>query len=259
MSGPLLLPIPFAANSVSLGQLLCDPLDPSTHSTPSVPTPNEQPQRQANYKEIIAIDDQGRFVSTLASRSPSPLESLLAVTADHVEHITLPCPSTHFDSIRQDASAAGFLRRMALQKQPLYYVVGLQRLRNSTFRRAAANEGRITSATPVDPKIRLPLHLRRDSAMDLDEASNDIITGISMRKVKCNIGPPEEPHSLDDVDYVWSYESLEDDLQLSIGLGKALEQAELHALADIIPGEDFSDASYDGYYDISDDEGLGGF
>jgi hypothetical protein len=148
---------------------------------------------------------------------------------------------------------------MALQKQPLYYVVGLQKLRNPTFKRAAVDDGRITSAAHFDPNIRLPIHLRRDSATDLDETSNDVITGMEVRKVKCLLGRAEEPHSIDDIDYSWSYENLEDDLQLSIGLGKALEQAELHALAGIITDEDYTDLSYDGYYDYSDDEGHGGF
>ncbi|KAF2259319.1 hypothetical protein CC78DRAFT_571942 [Lojkania enalia] len=264
MAGTVLLPAPFALNSVRLGQLLSDPLDPSAASYIAASTiiGRKEPHVQPSYKELIAHDDEGRFVSTLSGRPLSPSqENLLMVNADHMEYISLKNPSTAFDTLSHDPVAQTWLCEMAQRRQPLYYVVGLQKLKNPTFKRAIVKEGSIAEAD-ANPKIRFSMHVRRDSAMDLEEEENgsDAVLGIEVRKVKCWLGRTEEPHSLDDIDYSWSYRMLDGEVQMCTGLGKALGQEEMRVLAGIAAEED-TDTSYESYYDISEDEdeGLAGF
>jgi hypothetical protein len=182
-------------------------------------------------------------------------DSVVLVQADQAEYTSLKSPARAFDAIRQDTATQSYLRKLALREQPLYYVVGLQKLRNPTFKRAVVREGSLAEAKS---DIRFPMHVRRDSAMDLED-TNDAIVGVEVRKVRCHVGSADTPHSIEDIDYSWSYHKLDadDGLQLSIGLGKALEAAEMRALAGIVSDDDFTDHSYE-YYE-SDDEGQAGF
>ena len=86
-----------------------------------------------------------------------------------------------------------------------------------------------------------------------------MILAVQLLKIKCRIGAVYEPHSIADLDYQWSYHTLEDnDMQLSIGLGKALEANELRALAGMATGDVDADGSWSSTYSESDD-GIGGF
>jgi hypothetical protein len=94
----------------------------------------------------------------------------------------------------------------------------------------------------------------------LEEGS---ILAVQLRKVKCRIGAVDEPHCISDVDYVWSYHLLDDedeDVQLSIGLGKMLDQHEWRDLAGITEKQEEGDADHNWAYDYEDsDDGLSGF
>ncbi|KAF2247239.1 hypothetical protein BU26DRAFT_403778, partial [Trematosphaeria pertusa] len=235
-----LLPAPFASSSLLLGQLLVDPLNPeyqsvSTGSSHSV----EEPVLRAGYKDIILQDDEGRLVSSLADRLHFPQDNLLLVQAEQMSYTSLKSPHAAFEGLRR-SDVHSFLRKMALRDQPLYYVTGIQKLKNPSFKRAVVREGSIAEApASSDTKLRLPTHVRRDSTMDLEETSNDAIFGAELRKVRCRVGAPEEPHAIEDIDYSWTYHKLDglDDLQLAIGLGKVLQAAELRALAGIVHDE----------------------
>lgn len=261
MASSLLLPVPLASNSVLLGQLLSNPLSPSSLSfvSPSVPTPPREIFLQSRYKDVVSHDDDGRLLSRLAEPSLAPSEdNILLVQADEMEHLSLKRASTSFDILRQDTAAQTFLRKMALRNQPLYYVVGIQKLKNPTFKRAVVKEGEVNER--LSSKVRLPMHVRRDSGMALQEdSSTDVVFGIEVRKVKASVGSADEPHVLEDIDYSWTYHMLdvEKELQLSIGLGEPLEAAELRVLAGIVSHEDFTDESYNS--DESEGDGLAGF
>ncbi|ORY16412.1 hypothetical protein BCR34DRAFT_450678, partial [Clohesyomyces aquaticus] len=231
-----LLPTPLASNTVTLGQLLSDPLDPSSESfiSTSIRQVLREPSIQSRYKDLVSHDDEGRLVSSLSGRPLSPSqENLLVIQADEMKYCSLKHPSASFDALSNDPAAQSWFRQM--QNRPLYYVVGVQQLKNPTFKRAVIREGSVAEASS-DSKIRIPMHVRRDSAMDFDAPTNDGVYGLEVRKVKCRVGSRTEPHSLDDIGLSWSYHMLdaEQDLQLSIGLGYALSAAELRGLAGIV-------------------------
>ena len=77
--------------------------------------------------------------------------------------------------------------------------------------------------------------------------------------MRCRVGLASDPHSIDDVDFVWSYHSLGDDTQLCVGLGAALNVAELRALAGLESDEVSLNSSLSLDSEYSDeDEGFGG-
>jgi hypothetical protein len=104
------------------------------------------------------------------------------------------------------------------------------------------------------------MHVRRDSAEleSEEEDAKESVFAIELMKVACRAGTKDEPHTLEDIDYAWTYHTLDEpDMQLSIGLGKALQAKELRALAGIVIDEDFEEQGhYDHYFH---DEGLAGF
>lgn len=184
------------------------------------------------------------------------------VQAEQMSYTSLQRPSATFDELRRKTASQSFLRKAARHNQPLYFVTGIQKLKNPTFRKTVVKEGSIAEAPAApDTKLRLPIHARRDSALDLEEqTSNDAVFGVELRKVRCRLGAPEEPHALEDIGYSWSYHKLDgrDDLQLAIGYGDVLRAPELRALAGIVSDEDFTDDSYDSD-DYDDEAGLAGF
>lgn len=99
-----------------------------------------------------------------------------------------------------------------------------------------------------------------DSAVDLesDSKEEDSISALELRSVRCRVGYASEPHSVDDVEYTWTYHALNDEgLQLSIGLGKAVDGKNV-GNSKKHEDEDVSDESWS-YGSDDDDEGLGGF
>ncbi|KAF2496824.1 hypothetical protein BU16DRAFT_560137 [Lophium mytilinum] len=249
-SGLFLLSQPLPPNTLSLGQLLPNPLSPSSGPFFSASTLGAQdlrkPHIQARYKDLVAFDDEGRLAASLSGRKVDPSrKDLVLLLADEMEYRSLQ-PNSAFDNICQDPAALSWMRSMAAQNQTLYFVVGLQELKNATFKSAVIQEGPLgVSVTegPTAPKTSLPLHVRRDSSMDITDSSSTGVYGFEVRKVQCRLGRTDEPHLLEDLDLSWNYHRTGDgDLQLSIGMSKALQAEELRLLAAAM--EDASDASY---------------
>ena len=69
------------------------------------------------------------------------------------------------------------------------------------------------------------------------------------------MGRPCEPHSVDDVEFEWSYHALDEDVQLAIGLGRALRADDVQTVS-LDDGEEESEESWE---DSGDEDGLGGF
>lgn len=258
MSNILILPTPLSSSSFALGQLLTNPVNSTSESfKPKVKPAYSKPTTQSRYEDIISHDEEGRFVSSLG-KAASPVDYTVALNADEMSITSLANPSVAFDLLRRDTETQKFLRKSALQHQPLYFVTGIQKLKNASYRRTPARENSIAGAT--GQQIRLPMLERRDSA-ELESDSEDAkesVFAIELMKVACRAGAKDEPHTLEDIDYVWTYHTLDEPgIQLSIGLGKSLQAKELRALAGIVINED---SEVQGYYDhYFDDEGLAGF
>ncbi|KAF2203999.1 hypothetical protein GQ43DRAFT_410366 [Delitschia confertaspora ATCC 74209] len=243
MASPILLPTPLPSGSLQLNQLLTDPLNPFSsasflHKSPSASKPATQSDPQ--YRSIISQDESGHLLSSISS---SHRQNLLVLKADNMTLQTLEDPISTFNALRTDTSAQKFILDMAHKNQPLYYVVGLQSLQNPTRSKA---------------RIQVPSS-RRDSKADISEG----IFGVVVHKVKCLVGPPNEPHSLEDIPLQWSYHKLEqeeedplEELQLSIGLGEPLSARELREMAGIVSEED-DDESTKGTHKTEDSEDDG--
>jgi hypothetical protein len=281
MSSLLVLPAPLPSTALTVGQLITDPLaNKSASLAPSRAPPSEQ-TTQSNYQATITYDDNGRFTSTNSPSNPpsSSHPNLLNLTASKMTHTTLSSPTAFFNQLRRDTATRTFLRNMTQHQTPVYFVTSLQTVHAPVFRRAPGTQD-CTEVAPDSPHFRLSVR-RVDSASDMhasstgqqnadgDDANNECVLAVELRKVKCCVGASSEPHALEDVEFEWSYHGLEDvndedeneddDGQLAIGLGKPLEVDEFRTLAgmpvsrheDIVADDEASEAS--------DDEGIGGF
>lgn len=263
-SDPVLLPSPLPVDSFKLGQLLTDPLNPSSQSfiSESHQTHASEPSVHSKYRAIVSHDDEGRLLSNLSGRPIHPARpNLLVLQADEMTLQSLNRPHAAFNALRKDSQAQSFMLEMARRNQPLYYVVGLQSLKNPTLARAAVNDQDEIFPTDKPTKVELS---RRDSAMDVTESKTDALFGLVVRKVKCFVGPRDEPHSLEDIDLQWSYHDIAgaEELQLSIGLGEALGQKDLRSLAGLVDQYGFDEeeqGSEVSYFSDDDSEGLSGF
>lgn len=255
MSQVILLPTPLPPSSFALGQLLSDPLDAEAISfKPTTTSDNSKQTVQTQYEDVVSQDEEGRFISSLGKSASN--DTAVVLTADQMSLATLANPSAVFEALRHDTRTQAFFRKSALQQQPLYFVTGIQKLKNASYRRSPAKE---ESAEGAGRQIRLPMHIRRDSA-ELESDDEDVhesVFAVELMKVACRAGPKDEPHSLEDIDYAWTYHTLdESDIQLSIGLGKVLQARELRILAGIFIEEDLEQGHYAHYFN---DEGLAGF
>lgn len=276
MSSLVVLPAPLPSTSITLGQLITDPLANTSASLKPSRVPNfKQAATQSKYQDTITHDDHGRFTSTgslsnltgQASDSPS---NLLTLTAEQMSHTTLDRPTTIFNQLRRDSTTRAFLRKMTQQGTPVYFVTGLQTVRKPMFKRAVVDQGSTASAeaTSDSPHFRLPVR-RVDSADDMasttkDPQQEEVVLAVELLKLRCRVGATNEPHAISDVDYSWSYHGLDDDdddelEQLSIGLGKAVETAELRAMAGMMVDDGTAEESWGRSEDESDDGGIGGF
>ncbi|KAF2845692.1 hypothetical protein T440DRAFT_260069 [Plenodomus tracheiphilus IPT5] len=204
MSQFLDLPIPLPAATLTLGQLISGPLDTDSASLKSTQSFSSKESKHKDAKE----------------------RTILQTTIDNPLHV--------FDTLRQDSTTRSFLRKLAYQNNPVYFVTGLQTLNTPTSKPTAEN------ATPTAPEYRLPVR-RVDSASNLDITSNspdnherkstESIVAVELRQVKCRIGAPSEPHCIADVCYDWSYYKLDDeDMQLSVGLGKVVRTEDISTI-----------------------------
>lgn len=254
MSQLLILPTPLPSSSFALGQLLTDPLDSNSVSFKTTVKPAyNKPSIQSRYQDIITHDDEGRFISSLGKAALSSGHAV-ELNADEMSLASLTDPSAAFEALRRDTETQKFLRRSALQRQPLYFVTGIQKLKNASYRRAPTSDG-----SAAGSQIRLPMLERRDSAEleSEEEDAKESVLAVELMKVACRAGAKDEPHSLDDIPYVWTHHTLDEpDMQLSIGLGKPLKAKDLRALAGIVVEEDLEQGHYNHYFD---EEGLAGF
>ncbi|KAF2677688.1 hypothetical protein K458DRAFT_319262 [Lentithecium fluviatile CBS 122367] len=261
MPSPIILPAPLSWSSLAPGQLLVDPLNPTHNSTSGAPSHAlNEPLIQSDYEDLLTHDDQGRLISSLIGKPSPDSPNLISLHADQVHYNSLKSPASAFDVLRRSPSTQSYFRQVAPQTQTLYYVTGVQKLKNPTFRKPSTiDTSRTVIPSSDSADIKLPTYERRDSILDMSESSNDAVLGVELRKVRCMLGSPTSPHSIEDIDYAWTYHKVDgdEDLQLAVGLGKALEPAEFRALARIVADEDFSD---DGSYESgSEDEGSAGF
>lgn len=92
---------------------------------------------------------------------------------------------------------------------------------------------------------------------------DEYILAVELLKIKCRVGASNEPHTISDIEYSWSYHGLQDESekeeQLSIGLGKPLEAKELKALAGMPLNEDAAGERWAESSEYSDEDGIGGF
>ncbi|KAI4942556.1 hypothetical protein J4E91_009949 [Alternaria rosae] len=230
------LPEPLPSTSIALGQITTNPLNASSDSIkPSIPTDFIQ-KASCSKKE----------------------------NAESTAQLTLTDPSQVFDTLRNDTTTQDVLRKLSQQNKPIYFVTGLQTSKSPSQKRATVSHEPITEATET-PQTQVQLPFRRvDSASNMTSSGEEVsVVAVEILKVKCRIGAVNEPHCISDVDYVWSYHALEgedEDLQLSIGLGKAVEEHEWKALTGRKEEQEEKDANRNWSYDYEDsDDGLGGF
>jgi hypothetical protein len=230
-------------------------MTPSASYTPASRPVCVAPSTCIRYQNVVAHDENGRFLRSTSVHTYSALDELVQLTADESTHTALAHPKASFDALRTDTAAQAFLRKSTSLRQPLYYVTGIQTLKNPSFKRLCD----IIKVNDIPSQIK-----RVDSAMHLEmiyeevkPSTNESIFAVELLKVRCRVGLASDPHSIDDVDFLWTYHSLGDDTQLSIGLGAALNGAELRALAGIESDEVSSNLSWDSEYS-DEDEGFGG-
>jgi hypothetical protein len=273
MSSFLVLPAPLPATALTLGQLITDPLSSKSKSLKPSRTPPSKQTTHSKHKDTIIYDDNGRFTSTHSlsnsNKTHSSHANLLDLTAEQMAHTTLEQPTAFFNQLRRDTATRTFLRKMTQEQTPVYFVTGIQTVRNPIFKKGS------TEDRPGSPHLRLPVR-RVDSASDITSSTKDpqqqdkeCILAVELLKVKCRVGASNEPHDLSDIEYSWSYHAPEEvdvdeeedgEEQLSIGLGKPLEANELRALAGMPLMEDNTvDEKWDKGSEYSDDDGIGGF
>lgn len=158
-----------------------------------------------------------------------------------------PSDYTPFDTLRTSSAAQNFLINSTLEHRKVYFVTAVQ---SSLSKSSTSTPSATTSAS--EP------FTRPDSAVDLDAdiKADPPISALELLPVRCRIGSPSEPHTVEDVEYSWTYHKLTDEgLQLSIGLGKAVSKLGEEEK------ESRSENGLDLYwsYGSDEEEGLGGF
>ncbi|KAI4623266.1 hypothetical protein J4E83_004658 [Alternaria metachromatica] len=231
------LPEPLPSTSITLGQITTNSLSAASDSI--------KPPVTSEFTQKVARSKQEDATSTL--------------------HVSLTDASQVFDTLRNDTSTQDFLRKLSQQNKPIYFITGLQTSKSPSHKRATVSHEPITEATetPQTQAVQLPFR-RIDSASNMASPGEEgSVVAVELLKVKCRIGAVDEPHCISDVDYVWSYHALEgedEDLQLSIGLGKAVDEREWKELTGGKDERVERDADHNWSYDYEDsDDGLGGF
>lgn len=221
----LVLPMPLPSSDIALGQLLTDPLHLEHASLKPASAPIHKEQINAEKMVFTAIEK----------------------------------PSEVFDNLRTSSTTRSFLRKMANQNQPVYFVTGMQTLHKPSFKRIEVEHGLAAGAT--NEPFCLPVR-RVDSASSVgsitEKAPEEYVLAVELCKVRCRVGDRNEPHFISDLDYNWSYHTLEDDVQLSIGLGRPLEASEMRLLGVSESEDSYEDDNHDSCCSSSDD-GFAGF
>lgn len=195
MSRFLDLPAALPAATIKLGQLISDPLSTDSASL--------QPSQEIPTTQTVHDD---------ASEYPGLQYHMLK-------------PIDVFNKLRQDSTTRSFLRKMAYQNKPVYLVTGVQALQNpSTESQHRMAVRRVDSAS----NLNMPTPPATPNCDEKPQPQS--VIAVELREVKCRIGAPSEPHCIADVHYDWSYHRLDDedeDMQLSIGLGKVVKAEDL--------------------------------
>jgi hypothetical protein len=208
-SNCLYLTAPIQPSAVQLGQLLPDPLFPigGAYSSASVTSADEEVDFvETNYKHDVSSNFDGHLISVAPRATP---ELTLEAEASTFRHLRSAAQSQTFKQVIESPDAQKWIMKKAALQKPFFFVTGIQELQN-----AKATRHDQTTSRPGGLS-----HSRRDSAMDTTATSSSGIYGIEVREVRCKVGRAEEPHSISDVGYVWSYYAVADDLQLAVGLG----------------------------------------
>lgn len=232
MAPLVLLPTPLPPTSFTLGQIITSPLEPQSPSF----TPSSLPQP----------------TTSLRTRHPRQKDTFLRLSAEPSTHLSLPQPKSSFNLLRRDAAAQAFFRQAALNRQPLYYVAGVQ-----------------TSKSPQQQHSEPTPRVRRVDSVDSFEPLNktgpleESVSAVELWKVKARVGAPSAPHDLEDIDFDWTYHVLGqegEDGQLAIGLGKALGRREVRGLLGVVDefAESESEGSWSEEFEDGED-GIGGF
>lgn len=249
MPAVVLLPAPVASGAIKIGQLLADPLNANVDSFINEldSFPLRAPILESNFSETITPDDGGRFVER---QSPLASADFVHVRADQMIHTTLRDPLSAFRYTSRRASSQVFLHKAALRRQALLFVTGIQKLTNPQFIYSGG-----PGSSSDKPQIR-----RQDSGVSLNEHESDLIYAVELRKVSCRVSSPDEPQGPSEVGYVYKHYRLEgeEDLQLAVGLGQSVTQAELRAFfSGSTDDSDYTEDSADSdEFDDDEDEGC---
>jgi hypothetical protein len=264
MSTFIALPTALPGGSIVPGQLVTDPFNGEAIISCLPSSTHHQPDIRSKSQTGINHDATVKHPPKQFERKDSVI-----LNVEETTETTLARPRTFFNAIQQDKDIRAFLQNSALQYQNLYFVNGIQTLRNPSTKYAVVHEGPVAEASKQE--LRLPMHVRRpDSASKSNNDDSNSTRGteekihaVELMKVKCRVGDKSAPHEAADLDYDWSYYSLEGDLQLSIGLGSLVEPvglAEPSGDEGMSLESGFTDENWD--YALSeddDDSGLGGF
>ncbi|KAK7183080.1 hypothetical protein DPSP01_005973 [Paraphaeosphaeria sporulosa] len=250
MSAMLLLPAPVASNSFKIGQLLADPLHPDVDSfhNENDMLSLRAPTVQTHFREMLECDDAGQFIGRHSHTSTSNERSVL-IEAEKMSHTTLRDPLSAFRYVSRRASSQAYLHQAALHRKPLYYVTAIQTLSNYHYMDDDPN-----IAIAKKPQVR-----RHDSGISLNEQDGNVILAVELTKVYCRIGSPDEPQRPSDIGYAYKYYPLqgEEQRQLAVGFGPAVDYQEFRNLVGISSDSDYTDASADSdSFDEDEDEGC---
>jgi hypothetical protein len=245
----VLLPKVFPNDLISLGQLLRNPLVPNINAyrkgcSKIIDADISVPDIESPYKTIVSTGARGHFdiglTKLLGAKINARSTNLLSIEADKLEYTTLKDSSEIFKRICDDDETKKWIADMVLNKAPCYFVIGLQKLHNATFKRAILKSGGGDGyvSVPLETTAQIPLHIEGGIAGDKfgnSGATVNGIFGIQVQKLQSKIAPSGEPQLKSDVSWHWSYQRVkgtqkEEDKVLYIDL----EDVELEELLDLL-------------------------
>jgi len=243
-----LLPKPIASDEVAVGQLLVHPLHPeidgfySEKQAAAVDELNDY-FIQLRYKDLFSIDTEGRFAQNFGARfdlgQVYRKPNLLSVNAEQMIQRISKKPQTAFETVCEDPEAQAWIAQLAKDEKPFYIVLGVTEFKNAVFKRAVLQDGGVSNRLreqPIEKGAKVPRVVRCDSTLGLGtEAHLSGVFGMDIRRVKARISRRQEPHSVDDLKWTWTYYNLPGSpgLQLMVGLGDSLKAEELRLMLDL--------------------------
>jgi len=228
---PVVLPRVYPSDRLSIGQLVHNPLCPTSNpyisQAPARPSELTEVRVEVPYKSLVSVDRKGRLTPVLHSESTARNYNLISVEADEAVYRSLRNPRGAFDTLREDPSARKWIMHMARHRMPFYFVIGVQELHNAKLRSLGVKDGKHYTASA-------------------NTITNGVL-GIEIMKVQGRVGSSTEPHLIEDIYWSWSYHRLrptatDDDRMLSIGLGSVLRPEEIEQFH--YSDEDESEGSY---------------